>query len=78
MPLIYPALSLRNRTPSSTPRGSLYDATAGVAVLSQMLHGHADVIVNDSACERLPSGFATLTWAIPIVEMSADVIAAVN
>src|SRR5215467_4263566 len=41
MPLINPALSLRNRTPTSIPCGSLFESTAGVAVLSQMLHGHS-------------------------------------
>src|SRR5215467_7518987 len=57
MPLIYPALSLRNRTPSSTPCGSLFDATSGVAVLSQMLHGHTRYTVTVTpvdGCSMLP------------------------
>src|SRR4029453_9518092 len=75
MPLIYPALSLRNRTPSSTPCGSGSAATAGVAVLVQMLQGHAE---NGRAFDTLPSGLATVTWAVPAAAMSAAVIAAVS
>ena len=36
---MYPAISVWNFTPTSIAFGSIADAVAGVAVLSQMLHG---------------------------------------
>ena len=78
---MYPALSLWNRTPTSMLFGSLFDATAGVAALVQMLQGHdvdGDVVVNGSAFERLPPGLATVTCAVPATAMSAAGIAAVT
>ena len=76
---MYPALSLWNRTPTSMLFGSLFDATAGVAVLGQMLQGHdVDVVVNGSAFERPPLGLTTVTCAVPATAMSAAVIAAVS
>src|SRR5262245_11589569 len=42
-----------------------------------MLQGHAEM-VNGRAFDRLPSGLATVTWAVPAAAMSAAVIAAVS
>ena len=76
---MYPALVLRNRTPTSMPFGSLFDATAGVVALVQMLQGHAvAVIVKGSPFETLPPGLTTDTCDVPATAMSAAVIAAVS
>src|SRR5262247_4392827 len=42
-----------------------------------MLQGHAEM-VNGRVFDRLPSGLATVTWAVPAAAMSAAVIAAVS
>ncbi len=60
MPLIVPATSERNLTPSSTAFGSFSDATAGVAPASQIVHGQAGpvLVVKDqvrSAPSELPA-----------------------
>ena len=42
------------------------------------VNDEAGAMVKDSALERLASGLATVTWAVPAVAISAAVIAAVN
>src|SRR5438309_9188872 len=77
MPLIWPATSLRNFTPSSTAFGSPLSTLVGVTELLQMVTGPrfaAAAVLNDQltgAAITLPlASWAPLTVAVYVMELA--------
>src|SRR5882762_7535908 len=70
MPVMSPLLSARNVTPNSTDESGPTSATAGTAVLGQMLHGHpplaATIVILNPRAAVCTGLLESVTWTVKL------------